>query len=463
MIRIAALALALACGPALAQTPPRQAPQSRAELQLSFSPVVKKAQPAVVNVYAQRVERMPSNPLFDDPIFRRFFGADRGPQNRTSQSLGSGVIVDPAGYVVTNHHVIEGMTEVKVALADRREVEADIVLRDPRTDLAVLKLRTGANYPHLDFGDSDALEVGDIVLAIGNPFGVGQTVTQGIISALARTQVGVTDYGFFIQTDAAINPGNSGGALVDMQARLIGVNSAILSKSGGSVGIGFSIPANMVRIVVAAAKGGGRQVRRPWVGATFQPLQKDIADNLGLDRPAGALVAAVRDNSPAAEAGLKRGDVVVSVDGQGIDDPEGFGWRIGAKPLGATATLGVLRAGRKLDVAVKMTPAPETTPRAAVKLKNRSPFSGATAWNVSPAVTEELGVEAQQGAVIVADVESGSPADDVGLQKGDVIVAINDQKIATTKDFESATAERKRYWKITIERGGQVVTSVVGG
>ncbi|MBL8590438.1 MAG: DegQ family serine endoprotease [Methylobacteriaceae bacterium] len=464
MLRFAALFLVCVAAPALAQTPaPRQAPATRAEVQLSFAPVVKKAQPAVVNVYAQRIERVRPNPLFDDPIFRRFFGMDRGPQSRTSQSLGSGVIVDPAGYVVTNHHVIEGMTEVKVALADRREIEAEIVLRDPRTDLAVLKLKTGGNYPALDYGDSDALEVGDLVLAIGNPFGVGQTVTQGIISALARTQVGVSDYGFFIQTDAAINPGNSGGALVDMQARLIGVNSAILSKSGGSVGIGFSIPSNMVRIVVEAARSGGKQVRRPWVGATLQPLQKDLAESIGLDRPAGALVSIVRDGSPAAQAGLKRGDVIVSVDGQAIDDPEGFGWRVGAKALGATATFGLLRAGKPVSIVVKMQPAPETTPRAAVKLKNRSPFSGATAWNLSPAAAEELGVDAQQGTVVVAEVESGTPAEEVGLQKGDVIVSLNDQKIDSTKDLETATAERKRYWKITIERGGQVFTSVVGG
>ncbi len=302
-------------------------PRSRAEIAFSFAPVVKKAQPAVVNVFASRVERMPSNPLLDDPIFRRFFGEGGGMPGRspTAQSLGSGVIVDPSGLVVTNNHVIEGMTDVKVALADKREIPAKILLRDPRTDLAVLKLAEGANFPTMELGDSDALEVGDLTLAIGNPFGVGQTVTQGIVSALARTHVGISDYGFFIQTDAAINPGNSGGPLVDMNARLVGINSAIFSKSGGSVGIGFAIPVNMVKAVLSAAKGGGKLVRRPWLGATLQTMSQEIAEGLGLERPAGALLADVDPKGPAAEAGLKRGDVIVSVDGQATDDPEAVG------------------------------------------------------------------------------------------------------------------------------------------
>ena len=466
------LCAALFAVPALAQTqaaPPavtvRQAPQSRAEIQTSFSPVVKAAQPSVVNVYASRTEKMPTNPLFDDPIFRRFFGnRSNQPQSRTAQSLGSGVIVDAAGLVVTNHHVIEGMTDVKVALADRREVEADIILRDPRTDLAVLKLKTGANYPALNFGDSDALEVGDLVLAIGNPFGVGQTVTQGIVSALARTQVGVSDYGFFIQTDAAINPGNSGGALIDVNARLIGVNSAILSRSGGNVGIGFAIPANMVRVVVEAAKSGGKQVRRPWVGASLQSVDKAIAESIGLDRPAGALVASVRAGSPAGEGGLIRGDVITTVDGQVVDDPESFGWRIGTKHLGATATLGVLRNGKPQQVTLRMTAAPETPARDAVTLKGRAPFAGATMWNLSPAVSEDLGVEsAGGGKVIVGDVASGSPAEELGVQKGDVLVSVNDQKIGDTRELEQVFSQRARYWKLTIERAGEVFTSVVGG
>src|ERR1700757_2830383 len=248
--------------------PYRQLPSSSGDILLSYAPVVRKVQPAVVNVYASRTDKRPPNPLFEDPIFRRFFGegGTGRPGGPTARSLGSGVLIDPAGLGVTNYHVLQGMTDVKVALADKREFDADVILRDQRTDLVVLQLKGGGNFPAMELGDSDALEVGDFVLAIGNPFAVGQTVTQGIVSALARTQVGISDYGFFIQTDAAINPGNSGGALIDLRAKLVGINSAIFSQTGSSIGIGFAIPVNMVKIVIAAAKGGGHGGRGPWVG-----------------------------------------------------------------------------------------------------------------------------------------------------------------------------------------------------
>lgn len=444
--------------------PDRLAPKTRADVVYSFAPVVKKAQPAVVNVFASRVERMPANPLLDDPIFRRFFGEGGGaPGRNTAQSLGSGVIVDPAGLVVTNNHVIEGMTDVKVALADKREVPAKILLRDPRTDLAVLKLTEGSNFPTMELGDSDALEVGDLTLAIGNPFGVGQTVTQGIVSALSRTHVGITDYGFFIQTDAAINPGNSGGPLVDMNARVVGINSAIFSKSGGSVGIGFAIPVNMVKSVIAAAKGGGKLVKRAWLGATLQTLSQEIADGLGLERPTGALLADVDAKGPAAEAGLKRGDVIISVDGQTADDPEAVGYRLATKLLGGQATLGVLRSGKKIAAQIRLAPAPETPPRDPVKLKGQSPFGGATVVNISPAVIEEMSVQAATSGVVVSEVEDGSYAQQLNLQRGDIVLVVNDRKISNTRDLEQATSGRAYYWKITLARGGQVFTTVVGG
>jgi Do/DeqQ family serine protease len=404
---------------------------------------------------------MPRNPLFDDPIFRQFFGGGGG-DSRVSKSLGSGVIVDPSGLVVTNYHVIEGMTEVKVALSDKREFEAQIVLRDPRTDLAVLRLTGGTNFPVLELGDSDALEVGDFVIAIGNPFGVGQTVTQGIVSALARTQIGISDYGFFIQTDAAINPGNSGGALVDLDGKLVGINSAIYSRSGGSMGIGFAIPANMVKSVIAAARQGGTTVRRPWLGATLQSLTKDIADNLGVDRPTGALVVTVAGEGPAFEAGLKRGDVVTAVDGQGVEDAEGVGFRLAVKPLGGAATLSVLRSGRTLNLPLKLAAAPEIPPRDALTIQSRSPFQGAEVMNMSPAVAEELSLEGAEG-VVVASVGGGSTAAEVGVQKGDIVVAVNGQKIATTRDLEKACAERARLWDLTIKRGGETIRTQLGG
>src|SRR5690348_5543928 len=259
---------ALVATPLAAQE--RRVPSSPTELRLSYAPIVKRVEPAVVNVYAAKVVRA-HNPFLDDPIFRRFFGIPGGSQQQMQRSLGSGVMVDPSGLVVTNVHVIEGADQVKVSLADKREFEAEIVLKDPRSDLAVLRLKNvHEKFPTLDFANSDDLMVGDVVLAIGNPFGVGQTVTHGIVSALARTQVGITDYQFFIQTDAAINPGNSGGALVDMNGRLAGINTAIYSRSGGSQGIGFAIPSNMVRIVVASAKSGSKMVKRPWLGAKLQ-------------------------------------------------------------------------------------------------------------------------------------------------------------------------------------------------
>src|SRR5205809_3190570 len=324
----------------------RRVPSSPTELRLSYAPVVQRAAPAVVNVYAAKTVAV-RNPLFDDPIFRRFFGgpgAPGGSGDQVQRSLGSGVLVDAEGLVVTNNHVIEGADQVKVSLADKREFEAEIVLKDSRTDLAVLRLKdTKEKFTTLDFANSDELLVGDVVLAIGNPFVVGQTVTYGIISALARTQVGITDYQFFIQTDAAINPGNSGGALVDMTGKLAGINTAIFSRSGGSQGIGFAIPANMVRVVVASAKSGGKAVKRPWLGAKLQAVTPEIADTLGLRSPSGALVASVVANSPAARAGLKSSDLIVAIDGQATEDPNAFDYRFATHPLGGTSQIDVQR------------------------------------------------------------------------------------------------------------------------
>jgi Do/DeqQ family serine protease len=453
--------LALIWGGAFAETAPKVAPQSPSQVRLSFAPVVKKVTPAVVNVYASRVETAPRNPLFDDPVFRRFFGGG-GDESRVSKALGSGVIVDPSGLVVTNYHVIEGMTQVKVALSDRREFEAQIVLRDPRTDLAVLRLK-GADFPVLELGDSDALEVGDFVIAVGDPFGVGQTVTQGIVSALARTQVGISDYGFFIQTDAAINPGNSGGALVDLDGKLVGINSAIYSRSGGSIGIGFAIPVNMVKSVVAAALHGGASVKRPWLGATLQSLTKDIADNLGIDRPTGALVVTVASVGPAAEAGLKRGDLITAVDDQNVDDAEGVGFRLAVQPLGGSAKLSILRSGHELTLPLQLAAAPEVPPRDALTIRGRSPLEGAQVMNMSPAVAEELSLGGAAQGVVVAAVTDNSTAAQVGVQKGDVVVAVNGRKIATTHDLEKACAERAQLWDLTIQRGDQTIRSQLGG
>ena len=466
-LRAASLSVALAL-PLLATGLPsraeeRQVPMAKGDVVLSFAPVVKRVAPAVVNVYASRVEKRPRNSLLDDPIFRQFFGGHDRPGNPSAQSLGSGVIVDASGLVITNYHVIEGMTDVRVAMSDKHEYPADIVLRDERTDLAVLRLKGAADLPVMDLADSDALEVGDIVLAVGDPYGVGQTVTQGIVSGLARSQIGKSAYQYFIQTDAAINPGNSGGALVDMKGRLVGINSAIYSQSGGSVGIGFAIPVNMVKSVIVAARTGADRVRRPWLGASLQGITRDMGEALGLDRPAGVLVSDFVDGSPAEAGGLKRGDVITAVDGASVEDPDAFGYRIATKPLGSTVDLAVRRGTQTQHVAMKLVPAPETPARDPVTLNNDSPFSGATVVNYSPAVADDLQLNGVRQGVVVTAVGESSNAAMTGIQKGDVILALGRAKVATTRQFEKATAAHQDFWHVTIDRGGQIIDSELGG
>jgi Do/DeqQ family serine protease len=459
-VLVAAAILAISALPPGANAEDRRVPSSPAELQLSFAPVVKRAAPAVVNVYAARVVEN-RNPFMDDPLFRQLFGA--APREQVLRSLGSGVIVDPSGLVVTNYHVIEGASEVKVALSDKREFDAEIVLKDEHSDLTVLRLK-GVNelFPVLDFADSDALAVGDLVLAIGDPFGVGQTVTHGIVSAPARTQAGISDYQFFIQTDAAINPGNSGGALVDLNGKLVGINTAIYSRSGGSQGIGFAIPANMVRVVVASAKGGSAAVKRPWLGAKLQEVTPEIAESLGLKRPSGALVANLLPAGPAARAGIKTGDVIVSIDGAVVDDPNSFDYRFATKPLGGTAQVALLRQGHDVSVAVGLQSAPET-PREEVEIKARSPFLGATVANLSPALADELRLDGQAQGVVVVGVADGSAAQSVGFHKGDIVVSVNNQKIEKSTDLDRLTRAGSRQWRVIINRGGQQISAMFSG
>jgi Do/DeqQ family serine protease len=456
-LKITLCAALLALFGANAGAQDRRVPTSTMELRLSYAPVVQRVAPAVVNVYAAKTVQA-RNPLFEDPIFRRFFGVP-GDRPQVQRSLGSGVLVDPSGLIVTNGHVIEGADEVKVSLADKREFEATLVLKDPRSDLAILRIKSDERFPSLEFADSDALQVGDVVLAIGNPFGVGQTVTHGIVSALARTQVGITDYQFFIQTDAAINPGNSGGALVDLTGKLVGINTAIFSRSGGSQGVGFAIPANMVQVVVASARGGGHAVKRPWLGARLQPMTSEIADSMSLKRPAGALVANVAPDSPAGKAGLKPGDVIVSVEGQQVDDPNAFDYRFATRPLGGSAKLGVLRDGRERTVNVALQTAPDT-PREEITIRARSPFLGAKVANLSPALADELQVGKVSEGVVVLDVDAGSYASNLGFQRGDVIEQVNNEKIEKTRDLERIAGTGARSWRIVILRRGQRITAM---
>ncbi|MFN8926936.1 MAG: DegQ family serine endoprotease [Rhodospirillales bacterium] len=454
--------------PAIAPAPaPAAVPQSREQVALSFAPVVRQTAPAVVNIFTRRVVRERAvSPLIDDPFFRRFFGdaLPQGPRERerVQNSLGSGVIVSPDGLIVTNDHVIKGADEIQVVLNDRREFDARLVAADPRTDLAILRIDPGSErLPALPFADSDALEVGDLVLAIGNPFGVGQTVTMGIVSAVARTGTGISDYNFFIQTDAAINPGNSGGALVTVDGRLAGINTAIFSRSGGSIGIGFAIPASMVRTVVAAATTGGRLVR-PWLGIAGQPVTSDIAQSLGLPRPAGVLVNGVDPGSPAERAGLRRGDIVTAVQGRSVDDPDALRYRFATLPIGSQAALSVTREGRTREVALAVAAPPEDPPREITPIQGRNPFAGAQVANLSPALLEEVRLPtltARQG-VVVLDVAQASPAARIGLRPGDVVLRLNGRDVRRVRDLGDALRQPPaQAWQVQVRRGDQTLNT----
>ena len=453
---IASVSAAAVTTPAPGPLAPRAVPQSAAQMQLSFAPLVAKVAPAVVNVYTRRVVSAPVSPFMNDPFFQQFFGNGSSPlRSRVQQSLGSGVIVRSDGTILTNNHVIEGATEITVALSDRREFPAKVVLADSRTDLAVLRIDSkGETFPSLAFGDSDRIQVGDLVLAIGDPFGVGQTVTSGIVSALSRTQVGASDYQFFIQTDAAINPGNSGGALVSMDGRLIGINSSIVSQSGGNAGIGFAIPANMANLVVEGALGGG--IKRPWFGADGQAVTSDIARSLGLTRPGGVLVSDVYPGSPAAQAGIVKGDIVLSIDGFDVEDAQGLRYRIATHRPDTNVAVRFSRAGKPLQANVRLITAPDQG-REETALTGDQPFSGAKVANITPALAEQMQFESSKRGVVVTAVGARSVAANVGVQPGDLIRAVNGKAVNTVADLKRALTPRDGGWDIAVERGGQVM------
>ena len=450
------VALVFTCLTLLGASAETTVPKSQAQVQLSFAPVVKMTAPAVVNVYSKTLVAQDSQQgLFNDPFFRQFFGNMGGfdrPRQQVENSLGSGVIVDASGLIVTNNHVIHGGTDIRVVLADKREFEAKVLLSDERSDLAVLKIDVGdEELAALPFGDSDNLEVGDLVLAIGNPFGVGQTVTSGIVSALARTQVGISDYQFFIQTDAAINPGNSGGALVNMAGELVGINTAIFSRSGGSIGIGFSIPSNMVKTVVQSAESG-RKIQRPWSGADLQDVTADIAESLGFARPEGALVTSLHPKSPFLRAGLKQGDVILAIDGHPIENAKEFNYRVATSKIGQETIIEFQRDGKQQEASVTLVAAPETTERSETLMEGNSPLQGMVVANLSPAVAEELGVPSSLSGVIALDIKDG-PAKRF-FRKGDILLEINGVSIGSVDDVQKAIASQEGYWEIQINRGG---------
>jgi len=448
----------------LPTAPQPAVPQSREAVRLSFAPVVQRVASAVVNVYAT-ARTQARSPFAGDPFFERFFGDGFGlPRERERSSLGSGVIVNSAGLVVTNHHVISGATEVKVALTDGREFQAEILLSDERTDLAVLRIEGGEQpFPALAFGDSDELQVGDLVLAVGNPFGVGQTVTSGIVSANARTNVGITDSGFFIQTDAAINPGNSGGALVDLNGDVVGINTAIYSRSGGSIGIGFAIPSNMVRSIVAQAMAGSTSVARPWIGVAAQEVTADIAASLGLAAPLGALVTRVDPGSPGEKAGLRPGDLIQRAADRDVTDPAALDYRLAVAGIGTPVALQVWRDGETLTVTVTSEVQPDIDPDSFTVLRGRSPLTGAVVADLSTTLADRLEIRGADTGAVIVDIEPRSPAARLGFQPGDVVVSVQGRNVESAEELAELVERGSRVWRISLNRGGRVSSIVVEG
>ena len=462
-VLIPALVLLCACTPSsqgrAQATPPlpepaRIVPTSALGMKQSFAPVVRRVAPAVVNISSKRLVRQQVDPFWE------LFGMG-APRNRVEGSLGSGVLVRSDGVIVTNNHVVEGGQEITVSLADRREFPARVLLADARTDLAILKIDPppGEKLPVLAIDDRGDAQVGDLVLAIGDPFGVGQTVTNGIVSALNRTADPNGDAGAYIQTDAAINPGNSGGALVDMEGDLIGVNSMILSRSGTSSGVGFAIPAAVVRRVVETAVGGGHAVVRPWLGARLQSVTPDMARSMGLATPSGALVADLWPDGAAQRAGLRQGDVVIAADGGPVVDAAALNYAVGTHRPGEIIRLTVRRGSADQSLTLRAEAAPAVPARDEQLINGRNPFAGATVVNLSPAVAEDLGLDPFSGpSVLVIKVADG-PAAQVGVRPGDVVRAVNGRSIRTVQDLAGAVSGGARVWQVTIERNGQQVTA----
>ena len=446
--------LILAVSPLVANA--QRLPETQAEIDLTFAPLVKEVSPAVVNVYTQKTVKTGVTPM-EMLLYGR-----AAPQSRVQNSLGSGVIVREDGVIVTNNHVVEGADSFRVVLSDRREYPAELVLNDERTDLAVLKIDTsGDKLPVLNFADTREAQVGDLVMAIGNPFGVGQTVTSGIISATARTDVGISDYSFFIQTDAAVNPGNSGGALVNMRGQLVGVNTAIFSRGGGSNGIGFAIPAEMVKRVVDAAMNEGTFVR-PWLGLAAQTVSFDMAKAQGLSRPVGVMVTEVYDDGPADKAGLRRGDLVTAIDGREVFDEKGLKFLAAIRNPGDKAQLNVLRGGKNMVIGVRVEPPPGATEADIVLLDGQNAFNGARVVELSPRLAEENGLDPfQKGSgIYVYSVSRRSVAGNY-FRPGDIVRSVNGKKTMTVKELQSALDGSSNSWDIEIDRNGRTVRGTI--
>ena len=460
--RSAALALVLAFSAPLAARAEVSVPQSQQQIRLSFAPVVKRVASAVVNIRIRAPQQQAQNPLYADPFYRRFFGQDEGQQRPDNGAVGSGVILRENGLVVTNHHVVKSGGTIDVILNDKRTFTAKLLLSDERTDLAVLQIDTkGEKLPYLELRDSDEVEVGDLVLAIGNPFGVGQTVTSGIVSAIARTSVSIADFRSFIQTDAPINPGNSGGALVTLDGKLAGINTAILSRSGGSVGIGFAIPSNMVGAVVRAALTTGR-IARPTLGIGGQDVTADIARARGLERIGGVIVSTVQSDSPAARAGIKVGDVILKLNGRDVNDIQDLRFRLATMPVGGKVKLTTVRGKETSEIEVELREAAAASEiESATTLTGNHPLAGAAVVKLSPGVAEQLGLRGINRGVVVVKVQPGSLAARRGFRPKDVVVQINGENVNSPDELRQAMAQGQGAWQIAGVRDGTVFRIVL--
>ena len=407
----------------------------------SLAPMLKNVTPAVVNI-ATRGTVQQENPLLNDPFFRRFFDIPNVPRERTFQSAGSGVIVDSKnGYIITNAHVIENATEITVTLLDNRSLTAKVVGKDPGSDVAVLQVKAG-NLAQIPLADSDRTEVGDFVVAIGNPFGLGHTVTSGIVSALSRSGINPEGYEDFIQTDASINPGNSGGALVDLNGRLVGVNTAILSRTGGNIGIGFAIPSNMMKTVMNQLIKFG-EVKRGVLGVNVQTLTPDIAQSMDLENVQGALVSQVVDDSAAATAGLKAGDVVTAINGKAVRDAAGL-----------RNAIGLLSVGDKVDIALLRDGKPR---RVTAVIGERDAVDEARASDLHAGLEGALLEDAPGGdGVLIRSVADGSPAAQRGLRANDLILGVGRTRVANLEEFTRATRDAQAF-VLQIRRGNAML------
>lgn len=451
---ILASLLILAALPLWAET---RVPQSQAEITLSFAPLVRQAAPAVVNIYASRVVTARASPFAGDPFFQHLFRDFETPRQRVQNSLGSGVILSDDGIVVTNYHVVGEATDIRIVLNDRREFSARVLLADQESDLAILQLDGAQDMPALPLRDSDSVEVGELVLAIGNPFGVGQTVSSGIVSGLARSGTAMGNArGYFIQTDAPINPGNSGGALIDVKGRLIGINTSILSRSGGSNGIGFAIPSALVAQFVKQARAGNTVFQRPWAGVTGQPVESDLTEVLGLERPAGVILSGLHPQSPFRAAGFLAGDVITAVDGAPVNTPAEMIYRMSVAGIGAQTVLTRLRDGVTSDVTLDLIGPPEDPPRATVVTPEGAVISGVTLEMVNPAVIAEMALPVTASGVVVAD--PGAYGARAGLQRGDLLQAVNRTAVSSPADAVQLLSAARGRLLLDLQRDGRRVT-----